>query len=412
MYALAKQVNICFGKMVLKLGILIMAIAIFSSKLMFEYNYLNAQVLEGYIQKDINVKEQSEYALFLLKNAWEIHLKEKYVGKSIKSIKDGIVYIQLNKRVNARNIKINVAEVNRSVNSKIEVVPQLATKEMHSRAKITNIVKDSNAILAINGTYFKQKTGTPLGVLVIDNEIISGPIYNRVGFLINDDGFTTSQIGFEGVLKKGDLELKIDNINQPRLSKSHILIYTDAWGSRSPEIKVGYKQMAIYDNKIVAISPYPLFIPINGYVISAAEEKLKDFSLGDEVYVDYTLTNCNSDYNHIISGGPYLMKDGKIYVDAKEEKLVSITGRNPRTAIGYTKDNDLILVTVEGRKEGVSGVTLEELAQIMKKLGCYEAINLDGGSSTVMYVNGKTFNGSNLEGSVKVSNALVVKVKS
>lgn len=412
MYALSKQVNICFGKMVLKLGILIMAIAVFSLLFMSKYNYLSAQVLEGYIQKDINVKEQSEYALFLLKNAWEIHLKEKYVGKSIKNIKEGIVYIQLNKKINARNIKINVAEVNRSINSKIEVFPQLATNEMHARAKIGNIAKDSDAILAINGTYFKQKTGTPLGVLVIDKEIISGPIYDRVGFLINEDGFKTSKIGFEGVVKKDDLEVKIDNINQPRLSKTQVLIYTEKWGNRSPEMKTKCKQMAIFDNKIVAISPYPLFIPVNGYVISASEEKLKGFELGDEVYVDYTLTNCDFDYQHIISGGPYLMKEGKILVDAKEQKLVSITGRNPRTAIGYTKENDLIFVTVEGRKEGVSGVTLEELAQIMKKLGCYEAINLDGGSSTVMYVNGKTYNGSNLEGSVKISNALVVKVRS
>ena len=44
----------------------------------------------------------------------------------------------------------------------------------------------------------------------------------------------------------------------------------------------------------------------------------------------------------------------------------------------------------------------------MKKLGCYEAINLDGGSSTVMYVNGHTFSGSNIK-SVMLSNALVVK---
>ena len=47
----------------------------------------------------------------------------------------------------------------------------------------------------------------------------------------------------------------------------------------------------------------------------------------------------------------------------------------------------------------------------MKQLGCYEAINLDGGSSTVMYVDGKIYTGSNIKTSVAINNALVVRKK-
>ena len=57
------------------------------------------------------------------------------------------------------------------------------------------------------------------------------------------------------------------------------------------------------------------------------------------------------------------MKDGEIFLDVSSEKLNAIAGKNPRTAIGYTKDNVLIMVTVDGRKEGSTGVTVKELAK-------------------------------------------------
>ena len=71
----------------------------------------------------------------------------------------------------------------------------------------------------------------------------------------------------------------------------------------------------------------------------------------------------------------------------------------------------MLMVTIDGRKEGLTGVTLQELANIMKDLGCYEAINLDGGSSTVMYVDGNIYTGSNIKNSTAISNALAVRVK-
>lgn len=71
------------------------------------------------------------------------------------------------------------------------------------------------------------------------------------------------------------------------------------------------------------------------------------------------------------------------------QKLASIGGRNPRTAIGYTKDNSLIMLTADGREGASIGLTLIELANLMKELGCVNAMNLDGGGSTVMYVKGK-----------------------
>lgn len=66
----------------------------------------------------------------------------------------------------------------------------------------------------------------------------------------------------------------------------------------------------------------------------------------------------------------------------------SLCGLNPRTAVGTTDDNRLLLMTVDGRQSGFSeGVTLVELANLMLSHGATDAINLDGGGSTTMVMN-------------------------
>ena len=406
MYALAKQRNICLEKMVYKLGIVVLLMAFFSGGGM----QLNAgeNVVKYYIHENIMKKEQLN-ALFLLRQEWMESLKSKYQKNEIREVADGIVYVRLNKIINKIKIKINVAEINRNINPNIEIIPQMASEKMHSRKRINNIAADAK--IAVNGTYFKQDTGTPLGVLMINNQIITGPIYDRVAFGISDLGFKTSRVSFEGYIKKDDKIINLNNINQPRMMFTQVLVYTPLWGVKSPATKKESVHIAVSNNVIKQISSYPINIPRNGYVISAPKDKIAGLKIGDRLELKYKMNPNWEDVNHIISGGPYLIKNGSVFVDATSQKLNGITGRNPRTAIGYTKDNVMIMVTVDGRKEGSSGVTLIELGRLMKELGCYEAINLDGGSSTVMYVDGTILSGTNIKNSSSISNALSVRIR-
>jgi exopolysaccharide biosynthesis protein len=75
----------------------------------------------------------------------------------------------------------------------------------------------------------------------------------------------------------------------------------------------------------------------------------------------------------------------------KETTDVGATINNPRTTIGSTADGRIILFVCEGRNKtpDTPGFTLEETAKILLDLGCVEAINLDGGGSSCMLVNGK-----------------------
>ena len=95
-----------------------------------------------------------------------------------------------------------------------------------------------------------------------------------------------------------------------------------------------------------------------------------------------------------LHAGPVLMHEGRIRVTSDEEVFFgsTIPDIHPRTAAGYRNSGELVLLVVDGRQIDSRGVDLQELAILMRDLGCVEAINLDGGGSSAMVVDGKLLN--------------------
>lgn len=116
-----------------------------------------------------------------------------------------------------------------------------------------------------------------------------------------------------------------------------------------------------------------------------------------------------------IGGGPVLVQDARAMITNEEENAFvgkAINDKHPRTAMGYTKDGKLIILAVEGRNAQAGGATLNQLAQIMIDLGCTEALNLDGGGSTCLLVNGKeTVKPSDKTGQRPVPAVFLIKQK-
>jgi hypothetical protein len=192
---------------------------------------------------------------------------------------------------------------------------------------------------------------------------------------------------------------------------SYILAYTRDWGNTAPVSPQYGVQLQVVGDKITAASANPLSIPENGYVLVGPKSQLGKLFGAEKVEIEINTNPQWQDVKHIVSGGPYLVKNGEVFVDMTSQRLQSIGGRNPRSAIGYTKDNDLILIAADGREGSSIGLTLNELANLMKSLGCVGAINLDGGGSTVMYVNGQIVNHPQQTGGIALSNAVVVARK-
>ena len=144
-------------------------------------------------------------------------VRNRYKNSLIYDVAPGIKHIKLTRVYQGRPVRINVVEVNKNLNSNIEITPQLSSSHLSSKSTITSIAKKRNSIVAINGTYFKPQTGVPLGTLMINKKMYTGPIYNRVAMGIFDDGFDMARIELNANLKTSKGGVKIDNINQPRM---------------------------------------------------------------------------------------------------------------------------------------------------------------------------------------------------
>lgn len=339
-------------------------------------------------------------------------IRRKYKNGVIVDVDRGVKHIKLTKYYQGQPVKINVIEINSDINPALQLTPALASDKLGRKTTITNIAKKNNSIVAINGTFFKPATGVPLGTLMIDKKMYTGPIYNRVALGIFNDRYDMARVQLNANLKSGNDIVKVDNINQPRMLVSYVLAYTKEWGATAPVNPKSGMQIAVQDNKVVAVSnaasPAPLAIPENGFVIVGPVSKLEKFADSKNINLDVSTIPGWDDVNHIIGGGPYLVRDNQVYVDVSEQKLGSIGGRNPRSAIGYTADNHLIIVAVDGRESSSVGMTLTELANFMKSIGCFNAMNLDGGGSTVLYVNGKVVNNPQVKGGIALSNAIIL----
>lgn len=100
------------------------------------------------------------------------------------------------------------------------------------------------------------------------------------------------------------------------------------------------------------------------------------------------------DVRDAVSAGPMLLWQGDVRVTVDEEVFFgsAIPDVHPRTAAGRTVDGQLIILVVDGRQRESRGVSLEELAGIMRDLGVVDALNLDGGGSSALVVGGTLLN--------------------
>lgn len=123
----------------------------------------------------------------------------------------------------------------------------------------------------------------------------------------------------------------------------------------------------------------------------------------------------NAAVDDVLLSGPLLVEDGLLIpLDSSKFNL----DRHPRTCACTTNKKQVLLLTIDGRNKEAVGMSLPELSQLLKALGCQDAINLDGGGSTTMYIAGQAQQGIvnfpsdnkkfDHDGQRKVSNVLVV----
>lgn len=286
------------------------------------------------------------------------------------------------------------------------------------RAAVSTIAKEAGAVAAINGSFFSWQSNEPASLLVVNGQIVSSSRLNRSVFGIRYDGrpFIADARVLASVLLDDGEQLNIDRVNHAAANNA-VTLFSPPFGHETRTTVEPWRYEAAIDQTgtVIAVSNGDMPIPPNGYVVSGEgrfyHTLATELRLGDRALVFTRLQGMWEGVRYAVGGGPTIVKDGRVYVNAKEEGFSAAIakGRSPRTAIGYTRDGRTLLVTVDGRNPKYSvGCTLFELARLMRELGAVQAINLDGGGSSTMVIGGKLVNHVSAGKERLVSNAIGV----
>ncbi|MCO4783536.1 MAG: phosphodiester glycosidase family protein [Candidatus Cloacimonetes bacterium] len=275
---------------------------------------------------------------------------------------------------------------------------------------LSSMSRKNNALLGINGSYFIAN-GDPIGLLIKDKRLLSVPMLMRSCFGLHDNGnpfIGKPEFQGEVITEKGILT--IEGINQVNKSKA-TLLYTPEFGLKAPH-RDDTIYLTIKNNRILKVSKEAHFIPKEGYVLSFSRPRFPYFAdllPMDKLVVSYGLTPPWGSASFGLGGGPSLLDNGIVKVGTDESfNPFFMKNRAPRSAIGIDSNGGVIFLVVDGRQASSVGMSLEELGHTLKLLGAREAMNLDGGGSTGLYMAGKILNKPSDGNERRISNALII----
>ncbi|HEX2961037.1 MAG TPA: phosphodiester glycosidase family protein [Ignavibacteriales bacterium] len=280
---------------------------------------------------------------------------------------------------------------------------------------------------AINADYYDTKNGAITNIQIGKGQIYRGPIVSTlIGFDTNNKPMMDI-CTLNSFVVSGDSSLKINEVNQTRGSDKLILYNfymgastgTNAYGS---EVLVTPTTEWLVNDTLKCVvekvekNVGNMAIPAGKAVISghgvAASFINNNFHVGDTVKLYMGLSTDLKKIKELVGGHPRLVKNGVNYLDEAlkgGEPGSSTTTAAPRSIAGISKDSTyLYLVTLDGRQTSSAGAILNDLANLMIRLGLYDAFNLDGGGSTTMVVRNSVMNSPSDGNERSVANCLLV----
>ena len=246
-------------------------------------------------------------------------------------------------------------------------------------------------------TGFYQKNQQPL--LVVNTSFFSFATHQNLNLVINDG--KTLAYHVHSIAGKG-----ADTLTWRHPMGSAIGIYKN----RSADVSWQFTDsMARY--------PMALQHPLRPFRDSSSKHNEKTFFASAALHQEQSrlpLMPLPWKVQTAVGGGPVLLQAGQVSIANNEELKFAgkaINDKHPRTAMGYTAAGELIVLVVEGRFPGkAEGLTLTQTALLLQQIGCVEALNLDGGGSSCMLVNGKeTIKPSDKEGQRAVPGVFMIK---
>jgi hypothetical protein len=268
---------------------------------------------------------------------------------------------------------------------------------------LVTMARQSEAVAAINAGFFNRNNQLPLGAIRDNGRWISGPILNRGAIAWNDQGQAVLNRLFLSHTATTDQGrgFPVGQINSGYV-QAGIGLYTADWGNLYRPIIDNEILVTVRQNQVVQQTPggaagqASIAVPSDGYLLAvrAYSEAARSLAPGNTVSLTTDLRPPEfGNFPYAIGGGPLLVKDRRIVLNAQAEGFSAAFARQaaPRSAIGRTQTGELLLVAIHNSPGG-RGPTLTETAQIMAQLGSTDALNLDGGNSASLYLGGAMIN--------------------
>lgn len=325
--------------------------------------------------------------------------RQKFVN--LGSERFPVVWLEINPRTTGLTLKPITSEATTLVG----IAPLIKTARAHSAAA------------AINGGFFNRKNQLPLGAIRRDGRWLSSPILNRGAIAWNDSGqVEINRLSLKETIVTSTGRLPVLTSNSGYV-QAGIARYSAAWGATYTPLIDNEIVVVVQNNQVTAQLPAGIAgkttfpIPANGYllVLRASNNAASSLQIGTLVREEsITVPADFGRYPQIIGAGPVLVQNRQIVLDAKSEGFSDafIREKAARSAIGVKSSGTLIIAAVHNRAGG-AGPTLAELAEVMQQMGCVDALNFDGGSSTSLYLGGQLLNRSPLT-AARVHNGLGV----
>jgi hypothetical protein len=258
---------------------------------------------------------------------------------------------------------------------------------------LPQIAQRWQAAAAINAGFFNRERQLPLGAIRRQGQWISGPILNRGVMAWDDQGnFRVGRLSLRHTVVVGSQRLSIADLDSGYV-QAGVARYTRAWGSAYTPLTGNENVVAVTNNQVtnVQTASGPVPIPNNGFLLVARRTNIEGVSAGMPVQVQMQTVPAELDgFPNILGAGPLLVASGQVVLNAEAEQFGAGLDAQlaPRSGIGQTTDGRILLATTHNRIGG-AGPSLPEWAQLMRNLGAVDALNLDGGSSSALYLGGR-----------------------
>lgn len=316
----------------------------------------------------------------------------------------------------------------------IEVKPVLSKGVLTSPSTVSKIVEQNGLIAGTNGDFFDiGNSSSPLSTLIVDKELIRSPRvdpdFSTLTILDSGRAFI-EDVTSAGVLRgPGGVNVKLSAYNDITIPANGAVIFDSNWplgthklsysswmNGQEVTVVLVDDQGYVLDVKTGPFTSADLSVSSFPFVLSAQSEVVLDdgsvfsdelllvgspkyeivargtsaqsaslLKPGDSVNISYGIMEFIPGIEAAFAGKPVLVSNGKKLSGLNNYTSIQGNTVAPRTAVGISEDRDVLyMVVVDGRLSGARGMTLDELADLMISLGCQEALNLDGGGSSML----------------------------